>query len=50
MAAIFRQYILPLIILIAFLFALFVVTVRNFLPDMAAPAAMTVLVAPPFVS
>ena len=48
--AIFRQYILPLLILLSFLFALFVVSVRNFLPDMAAPAPMTVIIAPTVVS
>ena len=42
--SIFRQYILPLMILLAFLFALFVVSVRNFLPDMAAPAPIAVII------
>ncbi|MCM1984110.1 hypothetical protein [Lyngbya confervoides] len=37
--SIFRQYILPLIIVLMFLFALVVVSARIFLPaDMAAPA------------
>lgn len=49
--AIFRQYILPLLIVLTFLFALVVVSARIFLPsDMAAPAPMTVIVAPSLYS
>ena len=41
---IFKQYILPLLIVLTFLFALVVVSARIFLPaDMAAPAPITVL-------
>jgi hypothetical protein len=39
--AFFRQYIAPLIVVIIFLFALFVVSARIFLPgDMTAPAPL----------
>ena len=45
--AIFRQYILPFLIVLTFLFALVVVSARIFLPsDMAAPAPITVIMAP----
>lgn len=39
MAAIFRQYVIPAVIVLVFGFTLFVVSVRSFLPDdMAQPA------------
>ncbi|NJK72230.1 MAG: hypothetical protein HC926_02340 [Synechococcaceae cyanobacterium SM2_3_60] len=39
MAAIFRQYVVPAVIVLVFGFTLFVVSVRSFLPDdMAQPA------------
>ncbi len=45
--AFFRQYIAPLIIVLAFVFALFVVTSRAFLPsDMTAPAPVGFLSTP----
>ncbi|MDJ0674801.1 MAG: hypothetical protein QNJ36_05395 [Calothrix sp. MO_167.B42] len=41
--AIFRQYIIPLLVVITFLFALVAVSARIFLPsDMAAPAPISV--------
>lgn len=47
--AIFRQYVLPFLIVLAFLFALFVVSARIFLPsDMAAPAPMSLILFPHF--
>jgi len=40
--AFFRQYIAPLIVVLIFLFALFVVSARIFLPeDMMAPAPIS---------
>ncbi len=40
--AIFRQYIIPLLVVITFLFALVAVSARIFLPsDMAAPVQIT---------
>ncbi len=40
--AFFRQYIAPLIVVLMFLFALFVVSARIFLPeDMMAPAPIS---------
>jgi len=42
--AIFRQYIIPLLVVITFLFALVAVSARIFLPsDMAAPAPISVI-------
>jgi hypothetical protein len=42
--AFFRQYIAPLIVVILFLFALFVVSARIFLPgDMTAPAPISTI-------
>lgn len=41
----FRQYILPFLIVIVFLVALFVVSARNFLPgDMVAPAPVGLVI------
>jgi hypothetical protein len=51
--AIFRQYILPVIIVLVFLVSLVAVSARAFLPgDMAAPAPIEepVTIAPPAVS
>jgi hypothetical protein len=45
----FRQYIAPLLIVLIFVFALVVVSVRSFLPaDMLAPAPM--VLCPPSLS
>lgn len=45
--AFFRQYIAPLIVVMMFLFALFVVSARIFLPgDMIAPAPLGTVIAP----
>jgi hypothetical protein len=45
--AFFRQYIAPLIVVMMFLFALFVVSARIFLPgDMTAPAPVGTVIAP----
>lgn len=45
--AFFRQYIAPLIVVMMFLFALFVVSARIFLPgDMTAPAPIGTVIAP----
>ncbi|SKB12160.1 conserved exported hypothetical protein [Planktothrix sp. PCC 11201] len=45
--AFFRQYMAPLIVVIMFLFALFVVSARIFLPgDMSAPAPIGTVFAP----
>lgn len=42
--AFFKQYILPICIVLVFLFALFVVSARNFLPgDMISPAPMSIV-------
>jgi hypothetical protein len=45
--AFFRQYIAPLLAVLVFALALFVVSARIFLPeDMAAPAPVAALIAP----
>lgn len=42
MKAIFRQYVMPALVLLVFLLTLVVVSIRSFLPgDMAQPAPMS---------
>ncbi|GAB4217256.1 MAG: hypothetical protein OHK0012_21250 [Synechococcales cyanobacterium] len=44
MNSFFRQYVIPALILVVFLFTLVVVSIRSFLPgDMAAPAPVSTL-------
>ncbi|CAD5979724.1 hypothetical protein PCC9214_04548 [Planktothrix tepida] len=49
--AFFRQYIAPLIVVLIFLFALFVVSARIFLPeDMMAPAPISTILGSPILT
>ncbi|MBE9143623.1 hypothetical protein [Planktothrix mougeotii] len=49
--AFFRQYIAPLIVVLIFLFALFVVSARIFLPeDMMAPAPISTILSSPILT